>query len=134
MQGFNHFGEAGDALHEAMAQVIKKAAFDIQANAQAGAPVDTGFLKSSIYTVTSDSSTYGQADTPPGDSSLLPPVEPPPDDLTAFIGVGANYGIYQEFGTRFMPPQPYLAPAVEQERPAFEAAAGAIEAKMKELM
>ena len=41
------------------------------------------------------------------------------------ITVGAEYGIYQEYGTRFMPAHPYFTPAVEAVRPQFEAAVAA---------
>jgi hypothetical protein len=36
--------------------------------------------------------------------------------------VGAEYGIFQELGTRFMSAQPFLAPAAEAARPDFERA------------
>lgn len=132
MAGFDHFPQISTALHTALSQVIRKVAFDIQANAQVGAPVDTGFLKNSIYVVTSDSSDYGQgASSPPKDASLLPEVAHPDDDLTAIIAVGANYGIYVEMGTVRMAPQPYLAPAAEKARRGFEQAISAIEDKLK---
>lgn len=131
-ESFNHFPQIAEAFKPAIQQVVKKAAFDVQAAAQSNAPVDTGFLRNSIYVKTSDSSTYGQgAGSPPKDSYLLPEGEVP-DDTTAYIAVGANYGIYPELGTRFMPAQPYLAPAVEQVRPKFEAAASALESAIRE--
>ena len=126
---FNHWPQAIDIFDHVLGEVVRKAAFDIQAEAASRAPVDTGFLKNSIYVVTSESSDYGSGG---GGSNLLPPVEPPPDDKTAYIAVGANYGIYQEFGTRYMPAHPYLGPAVEAVRPGFEAALGAVEQKMRE--
>ncbi len=130
---FNHFGELADAFHTALSQVVRKAAFDVQAAAATGAPVDTGFLRNSIYVETASDSTYGQgASSPPKDAYLLPEIEKPEDDLTAYIGVGANYGIYQEMGTVHMPAHPYLAPAVEQVRPNFEKVLSKIEEKMRE--
>ena|SRR5579885_853141 len=132
-ESFNHFNELADAFHTALSQVVRKAAFDVQAAAATAAPVDTGFLRNSIYVETATDSTYGQgASSPPEGASLLPEIEKPEDDLTAYIGVGANYGIYQEMGTRYMPAHPYLAPAVEQVRPNFESALGKIEEKMQE--
>lgn len=35
------------------------------------------------------------------------------------VGVGADYGLYQELGTSRMPARPYLAPAVEAQRAPF---------------
>jgi HK97 gp10 family phage protein len=32
------------------------------------------------------------------------------------IVVGANYGVYEEYGTRYRPPHPYLRPAVQEVR------------------
>jgi HK97 gp10 family phage protein len=123
----NRFPELAAKLRPAMSQIVRKVAFDIEANAAADAPVDTGFLKSSIYTVTSKSSDYGNAGSPPGDSSLLQEVEAPGDDLTAYVAVGANYGIYVEYGTRYMAAQPYFIPAVEAGSAAFEQVASQLE-------
>ena len=116
MEEFNHFADIAAKLHQASAVVVKKIAFDLQARAQSLAPVDTGFLRSSIYTVTSDGSTYGQASGGTKESTLLPQVSGPSDDQSAFVGVGASYGIYVEMGTRRMPARPYFTPAVEQAR------------------
>ncbi|MGH2478202.1 MAG: HK97-gp10 family putative phage morphogenesis protein [Ktedonobacteraceae bacterium] len=132
-QEFNHFDQIAEAFTPAIKQIIKKVAFDVQAAAQHNAPRDTGFLANSTYVKTSDSSTYGQgAGSPPKDSSLLPEVETP-DDSTAYIAVGANYGVFPEFGTVHQAAQPYMAPSVEQVRPSFDAAISAIEAKIKEV-
>lgn len=126
MNGFNHFDQIAEQFHTAMSQVVKKTAFDLQANAQTLAPVDTGNLRSSIYTKTSDGDQY------PGGGSAAPIDNQVPgvDDMTAYVAVGAQYGIYLEMGTTRMPAHPYLAPAAEAVRPAFEAAMGAIESKM----
>jgi HK97 gp10 family phage protein len=45
-----------------------------------------------------------------------------PDGLTGYIDVGAYYGIYIEFGTRYQGARPFLGPAVETIGPAFIAA------------
>lgn len=132
--GFNHFPQVAAALHKALSQTVRKVALDLQASAASNAPVNTGFLRSSIYTVTATDSTYGQAGTPPGDSYLLPEAQKPEDDLTAYVAVGANYGIYLEMGTRFQPAQPFFYPAVEEAKVEFQAALDKIETKIKELM
>lgn len=130
MAGFDHFPQISDALHTALSQVIRKTAFDGQANIQrviqANGQIDTGFMLNSVYVVTSDSSTYA------GGDKALPEVESPPDDLTAYIAVAANYGVYQNYGTRFQPARPFVEPGVELTRPGFEQAIAAIESKLKQ--
>ena len=85
------------AARRRVSQAVRKAAFDIEARAKTKAPVDTGALKNSIQARAVD-------------------------ELTSEVIVGVSYGIYQEFGTVRMPAHPYLRPAVEEVRPAFEAA------------
>lgn len=132
MESWNHFNQIADALPGVISQVVRKTAFEIQAGAASRAPVDTGFLRNSIYVRTVDESTYG-AEPTKKDSYLLEQVEQPEDAQTAYIGVGANYGIYVEMGTRFTPARPYFIPAVEAARLGFEEAIAGIEAKLKEV-
>lgn len=131
-ESFNHFQDLADALPDVLSKVVRKTAFEIQSDAQSLAPRDTGFLANSIYVKTSKDSSYSQAGQPSKEgSSLLPEVETPPDDQTAYVAVGANYGIYVEYGTRYTPAQPYLTPAVEAGKEALEAAAMEIEGMLK---
>ena len=82
--------------------VIRKAALDVQREAQRLAPVDTGTLRASIgIDVLGD----GRAAA-----------------MSAVIGPSVHYGPYLEFGTRRMPPQPYMGPAADRVLPAFEEA------------
>lgn len=128
---FDLFPELPAAIQAAVRRAVRKAAFDIQADAMRGAPVDTGFLKNSIYVVTEGSSNYERATIRAGKKSggaeMLPEVDPPPDKMTAYIAVGADYGVYVEFGTVNMAAQPYLTPAAEWVRPQFIAALKEIE-------
>lgn len=114
--------EIAAKIEETASKVVRKSAFDVQAAAQANAPVDTGFLKNSIYVEMRDTSTYGQVQQPEGDQTLLPEVEKPENSTTAFVAVGANYGLFVEYGSAHGPAQPYLTPAVELYAPAFRAA------------
>jgi HK97 gp10 family phage protein len=86
------------AAHAKALAAVHKAAFDIQANAQSYAPVDTGALRASVGVDTSTGA------------------------LSAIVSVGVDYGEYVEFGTSRAGAQPFLIPAVEDVRPAFEAA------------
>lgn len=126
---FNLFPELAKRLHDTVAQLVVKAAFDVEAMAKDLAPVATGHLKSSIYVVPGKGeSTYGQG--VEGDGELLPEVEKPKSDQEAAVAVGAAYGIYVEMGTRFAGSQPYLMPAAEAMRGPFTAAMSHLEAAM----
>jgi len=70
--------------------LVEEVAQDVVDYAQASAPVDTGFLRDSIH------------------------VEPGDDAMSRNVVVGAFYGVYQEFGTRFQSGTPFLIPGVEQ--------------------
>lgn len=132
---FNDLPALAAALETVVKQSIVKTAFDIQANAQSKAAVDTGFMKSSIYTVTAQGSTYGEADTPPRkDSYLLPEVGPLENDATAYVAAGANYSVYVDRGTRHMPPQPFFTPAVDEGIQNLETAFSTIEDQLKRLI
>jgi len=111
--GFNHWPIIAEGLHDACKGAVAKTAQFITDTYVATAPVDTGFMVSSAYTVTSENSTYGATSAPPGDSYLLPEVDAPPDDFTAYAAVGANYAIYVEMGTYKMAAQPAFIPAVD---------------------
>lgn len=78
----------------------QKTAQDIKADAQALAPVDTGYLRGSI--------TY---ETRVRASSIF-----------MEVGPGAEYGGYVEFGTTRQAPQPYMTPAFERRAPLYEQA------------
>lgn len=130
-------------LRQQAAKAVRKAAFDIEAKAKIAAPVDTGFLRNSIYTVTSRSSRYGGAQSRAEnhaskkyagtrksklgkrvsvEGQMFNEVEQPTSDLEAIVTVGAEYGAYGELGTSRMPARPFLGPAAEAVRPSFEAA------------
>lgn len=83
------------------AAVVAKTASDVEAAAKTFAPVDTGYLRSSIQAESTG-------------------------HLSAVINAGANYAIYQEYGTRYQTGTPFMVPAAEQVRPAWIAAMGQI--------
>lgn len=123
---YNLIPEIGEKLEVAASQILRKAAFDCEAAAKGNAPVDTGYMRDSIYTRTNTSSSYGRVGEPPPGAELLPEVEKP-DRGTAIVAVGANYGIFVEFGTSKMAAQPYLIPAAEAVGPSFVAAMAELE-------
>jgi hypothetical protein len=117
---FNHFDKVIDAIVPACSIAVTGTAKDIAATYKANAPRDTGFTADSAYITTSKESTYGQATpTRPG-AYLLPEVEKPADELTAYAAVGANSAIYPELGTTRQSAQPAFYPAVEQAKTTFD--------------
>ena len=85
-------------LRPRASEIVRKTAADIEARAKTTVPVDTGNLKNSIQT------------------------EMEPDSTEAIVGTAVNYSVYVEYGTRRMAAKPYMTPAAEAARPAFEAA------------
>lgn len=87
---------AGEATYKAALAVAKTAA-DIEAGAKSRARVDTGHMRSSIKAKASGK-------------------------LTARVTAGAEYTIYNEYGTTKVPAQPMLRPAAHQAEAPFIAA------------
>jgi HK97 gp10 family phage protein len=77
--------------------LVAKAAHDIERGAKLRAPVDTGFLRNSIQAI-----------------QIAP--------LTWHVVVGAEYGLYVEWGTARRAATPYIRPAVTQVTPSYIAA------------
>ncbi len=100
----------GVRVGAATAARLRTSALEIETLAQQLVPVRTGTLQSSIsVTITGD-----------GRSA----------QMEAEIGPTTPYGIYQEYGTSVMAPQPFMGPALEARAGAFvmavEAAAAAV--------
>jgi len=106
------FGAISRQAHSRAALAVKKAAFDIEAHAKANAPVDTGFLEA---TITADR--YSR-----GNKSAHPLLFKAADPLTWTVTAYAGYAAYVEYGTRFMPAQPFMSPAADLVRPSLQAA------------
>lgn len=85
---FNHIPALIAAVEANSRAAVKSTADKIRDDAKARAPVDTGYLRSSI--VSTSVSTGKEAE----------------------IQVGAEYGIYVEYGTYKMGARPFLSPAV----------------------
>ena len=81
-------GRASGAVVAATSRAITKAAYDIERDAKAFCPVDTGNLRNSISTDARG--------------------------LSAEIGPTAAYAAYVEYGTSRMAPQAYMGPAFDR--------------------
>lgn len=84
----------------AVSAVVKKTAFDIETEAKALCPVDTGALSRSILAEVGE--------------------------FSATIAPHTDYDAYVEFGTFKMGAQPYMRPAADKLEPQFVAAIDAI--------
>jgi len=87
---------------------LRNVAFTVERLAKQKAPVDTGALRASIYTA------IGNENSPPDvdDGAARVRLPDPAGQLVAHVGPSVDYGIYQELGTRLVPAQPFLLPAV----------------------
>ncbi len=133
---FNHFPQIASQLDDVLSQIVRKTAFDWQANMQAqiraNNQIDTGFMVNSVYVRTSEDSTYGTSGEPQKKGQKkFEEVEAPPDKHTAYLGVGAEYGYWQNYGTRFQPARPFVEPSKETTRPGFEEALSRVEAFLR---
>jgi HK97 gp10 family phage protein len=98
---WNHIPEVRAAIHAGCAELAESTAHYLEGQAQMLAPVlkdplrhpeaIPGFLKFSIHAVRTGVMRFR-------------------------VVVGADYGVYVEYGTRNMPAQPYLRPAAEDAR------------------
>jgi hypothetical protein len=126
---YNHFPKIASALETALSQVVRKTAFDGQANVQAqiraNDQIDTGFMIGSVYTVTDQGSTYS------GGADAFPEVGPLPDKFSAFLAVAAKYGEWQNYGTTRIPARPFWEPGIEKTQQGFDQALGAIDGVLK---
>lgn len=128
--------EMAERLKKAADEAVRKAAFDIAAHAmaEAGTFRQTGFLTNSIYVKPHGGGEnpfpYSNVQEPQGDQQLLPEVEEPKEGH-AIVAVGANYGLYVEYGTVHMSAHPYLTPAAELLTPYFLEAMHHLETAMR---
>lgn len=106
---FNHFPAAIQALHAGSVAAADALAKELAAQVQTNAPVLSGYMRDSVYTVTSEGSTYQS-----GDKSL--PEVPAPDAHTAVVAVAASYASYVNGGTSRQAAQPFFTSAVEAMR------------------
>lgn len=89
-----------ERVPERMDQVVRRAGLEVESTAKTLAPVDTGFLRSSI------SAEF-------------------PSRYKAVVTAHAHYAGFVELGTSRMAPRPYLYPALDRIAPWFERAVAA---------
>ncbi len=134
-QAYNHLGEIAAKLETALSQIVRTAAFNVQAGYQQRCRVDTAFQKNSAYVVTSGESTYGEAASTAHAANpkavMLPEIEHPTSKTEADVAVGANYALVNEVGGVHHTGDGAMAKAVENERQPFINALGKLEDLLK---
>ncbi len=85
------FKKVNDAQKLRVRQCCKRVADAVCETARALCPVDTGELRASIHVEGSGNQSFTQYE----------------------VIVGLDYGVYQEFGTKYIAAQPFLGPAVD---------------------
>lgn len=122
-------------MKQKMIEAIDDSAANIQQFASEIAPMDTGSLRASIYVTNGTDSDYnervGAAESLNDDVVILEEIDPEfvispssssatgKDSYLVVVGVAAEHGAPQEFGTRFISPQPFLTPATLGEESNF---------------
>lgn len=79
--------------------------YQLEGEIKVGAPVDTGFMRNTVYVHSSEVSTF-QAQSRDGYETTSAP--PAVDDDTVIVGVAADYAIYVEST------QPFVYPALQR--------------------
>ncbi len=126
---FNKFPEIAEAFGQEAAKLVELAARGIETRAAENCPVDTGALQASIYMRTYTG--HDRHDKAKG-KDFFPLIKQPPNQYTAYVAVGANYGIFVEMGTVNMPAQPFFDQAVVDTLGPFEQAVGEMEDRIRE--
>lgn len=97
---------------------VRAVAFAVEAKAKVRAPVDTGALRSSIYTrVGNKVDGYGVASAEARQrrqEAEIVELPAPPNNTTAHVGPCVGYGLEVELGSSRKAGRPYLGPAVRE--------------------
>ncbi|MCP4589098.1 HK97-gp10 family putative phage morphogenesis protein [Pseudoalteromonas sp.] len=99
-----------DVLDEATIESTLEIAIEAAAEAKSLQQPDTGRLRNSIMWKTKTNE--GGLDDKGGPGAPYKVDEMPRSDKEAIVGFNLNYGIYIEFGTKYMAPQPFLRPSM----------------------
>lgn len=98
---FSHYPRVARHLADRADTIVRATAFDLEAQMKVRAPIDTGFLRGSIQTSKVKAGHWR-------------------------VVVGADYGLYLEYGTVHNRAQPFRDPAIRVVRPRFTKAMRAI--------
>lgn len=109
----NDFANLG--VEKGSNEFIKITCERVRSQAALLAPVDTGQLANSLmWKVKSEEGGFNEAQRGQGlTASEGDKLSIRPGDKEGFVGTNIQHGVYQEFGTRYQPAQPFLRPAGE---------------------
>ena len=107
MDGKNY----SEALEAAVIRGLTKIAINVEGDAISLVPVDSGRLKGSITYAVKGGESNTRSPAKPGDG-----VSSPTDEMTAHVGTNVEYAQHVEYGTVKMSAQPFLRPALNQNR------------------
>lgn len=103
------FNDMTSAIDDCTNQAANILAAKICAQAKTLAPFDKGELRNSImWRSTIQEGGFNAA----GGEKASEKITPQPAKYTAYVGTNLFYAAYQEYGTRRIPPNPYLRPAI----------------------
>ena len=101
-------GDAKAAVKEGTKAGMIECAIKVVSQAKAITPVQQGRLRNSIMWKSSDKE--GGLNNGGGEKAQA--LESKAGDMDVLVGSNVEYSTYQEFGTRNMPPQPFLRPSI----------------------
>lgn len=101
----------GEAMDNAIERALTAVAIGIEGDAVSRVPVDSGRLKGSITYATKKKRSYPSGKAAPSDG-----VSAPDEKWTAHVGTNVEYAQHVEYGTVKMKQQPYLQPALNDNR------------------
>ena len=101
-------GDAKAAVREGTKAGMIECAIRIVSQAKSWAPKQSGRLTNSIMWKSSNKSGGLNSD----GGSKAEGLQTTPGEMEVVVGSNVEYSTYQEFGTRNMPPQPFLRPAI----------------------
>lgn len=125
------FVPAASRIEQRVGLVVRQHAREIERAAKDNIvtvdAIDTTAMLNSVYTSTDRDSNYSEATAAAEAVAAVAGKEVeildeivPEAPLTAVIGVAVGHGLYNELGTARLGARPFLGPAVEADRPAFE--------------
>lgn len=112
---YNDLPAVLEALHAGAIVGNRNAAKKVAQKATDHCPVDTGFLRATVYRSAQDATNYpqavSQAEARGTGRAVLPEVDRPEDELTSIVAYAASYAIFLHDGTRHIAARPWLADA-----------------------